>query len=205
MAAIHCKAGLGRTGTVISSYFLYAGFITAPEVRRVATGSQVLRVEPVSNAAHRNRWSSLARRAPSLLEASRCPRSEGSPLVLALCAPVLSTFSSSSSSSTHTQWCRCVNYLHQILTQTKSLDVVHRPKRLVLKVRTRTRPAYARVWPMLINGGAIKQRIEMMPVPDVDMIKGGFWPVVELVDMHRFHSPFFLKKAHRYNTFFFIV
>jgi hypothetical protein len=40
----------------------------------------------------------------------------------------------------------------------------------------------------------------MMPVPDVDMIKGGFWPVVELVDMHRFHSPFFLKKAHRYNT-----
>jgi hypothetical protein len=32
------------------------------------------------------------------------------------------------------------------------------------------------------------------------MIKGGFWPVVELVDMHRFHSPFFLKKAHRYNT-----
>ena len=100
---------------------------------------------------------------------------------------------------------RCVNYLHQILTQTKSLDVVHRPKRLVLKVRTRTRPAYARVWPMLINGGAIKQRIEMMPVPDVDMIKGGFWPVVELVDMHRFHSPFFLKKAHRYNTFFFIV
>jgi hypothetical protein len=58
---------------------------------------------------------------------------------------------------------------------------------------------------MLINGGAIKQRIEMMPVPDVDMIKGGFWPVVELVDMHRFHSPFFLKKAHRYNTFFYLL
>ncbi|ELR15027.1 Protein-tyrosine-phosphatase [Acanthamoeba castellanii str. Neff] len=122
VAAIHCKAGLGRTGTVISSYFLYAGFITAPEESMEFFGAS-------------RSQSARGVKVPSQR--------------------------------------RCVNYLHQILTQTKSLDVVHRPKRLVLK------------------------RIEMMPVPDVDMIKGGFWPVVELVDMHRFHSPFFLKKAHR--------
>jgi hypothetical protein len=91
---------------------------------------------------------------------------------------------------------RCVNYLHQILTQTKSLDVVYRPKRMILKVRFLTRDR-DRTPDVVSHRAPIPQRIEMMPVPEVDMIKGGFWPVVELVYLHSFHTPFYLKKAPR--------
>ncbi len=38
----------------------------------------------------------------------------------------------------------------------------------------------------------------MEPIPDVDMLKGGFQPIIELVNMDKYHSPFLIRKAHRF-------
>jgi hypothetical protein len=39
----------------------------------------------------------------------------------------------------------------------------------------------------------------MEPVPDIDLIKGGMWPIIEIVYMDKFWAPIYSRRLDRYD------